>query len=536
MIELNGRTMSILQEIASSAGDISVKQICDMHDINRRTFYYDLEKANDLLEDNGIEKIRLDNGRCVISEERKKDIKELISNKDIGYFKSSKERRIIITFYIGLSKKRLNISNFIEMFDVSKNTIVADLQKIREGIRYRGIELTYDSRVGYKFTGKESEIRGFLINQFRRIKNSRTQEEIREYMNSRLSEELYPQDYWEGFRACLLIYEELMGADILETDIESCVFMLCISFIRAYLGNIYRTGPKEKKVRYSAIFESVHVMMQRIEERMGLKAQASEVTYIVLRLAGMQNFRINEDKIGAETYELTERFVTNIEELGKIRFPKRDELIRQMTNHITPMTYRIGYGMQIENPLTHNIKQTYAREFELAWNAMEKTDHELAMRITDDELSYLAVFIASGAATRSGRARSNKILIICAEGVATALMLQGQLEDLLGDYFEYEITSIKRSSGYNFDDYLMVITTLDADQLRDRAVRVNVLLTDENIKMIIDYVSRTSITSTFAPYDIVRIVETHVECDDLSLSDLTRDLIKYLNDHREEGI
>lgn len=534
-MELNSRTMSILQGMADSSGEMSVKQICDLNDINRRTFYYDLEKANDLLAGNGIETIKLNNGRCSISRDSRKAIRELLSNRDIGYYKTARERRIIISFYIGLSRKRVNISDFIDMFDVSKNTIFADLQKIKEEVGKKEIEISYDSHEGYRFTGGESEIRAYLICQFRQVKNSRTKDEIKSFINRCLGEDGTEQDYWDGFRSCLLIYEELMGADIVETDIENCVFMLSISFIRSFLGHIYRTGNNDLKIRDSATYESVRIMMQRIEERMELSAYASEVTYIVLRLAGMQNFRINEDKIEAEAVDFTERYVSNIEEVGNISFANRDDLIRQMANHITPMSYRIGYSMQIENPLTNNIKQTYAKEFELAREALAKTDPELAQRITDDELSYLAVFIASGATNKRMHGWSNKILIICAEGVATALMLEGQLRELLGDFFEYEITSIKRSSKYNFEEYLMVITTLDTAELRDRAMHVNVLLTEDNEQAIIDYLSRTELSSTFAPYDIVKLVETDIECDENSLNNLTKDLLRYLNDHRYDN-
>lgn len=532
-MELNSRMMSILSKVASGRGDVSVKDICDTYGIKKRTFYYDFKKINLLLEDKGIEKIELLNGKCCISGEGKRAIRQFISGKDLDYYKSASERTVMISLYIGLSREKMTIAKFSEMFDISKNTVLADFRKMKEEMQSMKIGLVYDLKNGYRFDGNESIIRKYLYGKFREITSSKTYEDIRDFVNSIFSENGTEQDYWESFRACLLIYEELLGTDIVDTDFENCVFMLATSYIRSSNGCRYQPGSKGKEVQGTATYESARIMMQRIEERMGLSTYASEIIYMARGLMAMKNFRADGSEIEAWALEFTEKYVSSIERIGQIKIHDREKLIKQMANHIMPMRYRVGYSMQIENPLTNSIIESHEEEFKLAKTALEEVEPKLAQSITNDELAYLAVFIASGTSKYGRHEESNKILIICAEGVATALMIQSQLERLLGDYYRYEITSIKRAEHYNFGDYLMVVTTLDTEELRNRALRVGVLLSEENEKQIFDFLGRLEMTSRFSPYELARLIEVNTALDEEQMRNLTKDLLLFLNTHRE---
>lgn len=533
-MELNGRMLSILEEIVSSETlEIPAKRIRDMGNSKKRTFYYDFKKINNLLHDLGIEEIQLEKGICRISEEGKAQIAKVISEDNIEYYKSSSERRIISSIYIGLSSEKQTLPALEKYFDVSKNTILSDLRLIRKELAGYDIELVYDAYSGYRYIGEESAVRRYLLNQFRRIAADRTKREIRDLVNRELSLNEKRIDIWTAFRECLTIYEEVLGTDIADADIDACVFVMSVSYIRSGRGFRYKVKRRYSAVRDIPPFESGRIMMKRIEEYMGLKAYASETVYIVLFLLSTKNISINESgHDGLKAKEFTERYINCVEEEGHVKFHDKDNLKKRMANHIMPMMYRIEYNMQIENPHTESVKINYPEMFDLARKAFELTDPKLASEVSDDELSYLAIYIASGTGKRNENSRKKKILIVCAEGVATALMIQSQLEDILGDYYEYEISSIRRAEYADFKDYLLVVTTLDADHLHDKALKVSVLLSNENEQNILELLSREEFRAEFPLNEMMKIIGGQAGISQEESKDINKELLKYLNAHR----
>ena len=109
----------------------------------------------------------------------------------------------------------------------------------------------------------------------------------------------------------------------------------------------------------------------------------------------------------------------------------------KVCSHIEPL-YTDTFGSQLENPIAEAVKNAYMDAFELARQAFEKASPDLAKSITDDEIVYLAVYIAGEIKEENRHASEKsdqKILIVCGEGVATAILVKNQMIDLLGDYY-----------------------------------------------------------------------------------------------------
>jgi transcriptional antiterminator len=231
----------------------------------------------------------------------------------------------------------------------------------------------------------------------------------------------------------------------------------------------------------------------------------------------------------------TERFLAGIEQTGLVEFADRDMLKGRLVNHIAPMIYRITYGGQLDNPIAESVRRDYGTAFDLAAKGMAAMDPKLASRVTEDELAYLAIYIADGIKSGAQQGpRGGKILVVCPEGVATALLIRDQLENLLEAYYSYDLASVKNIEATDLSQYLLIVTAAKCDLPADKTVRVSLFLTEENKRGILEKLDQEKIRTKVRPREIMAIIRRHCGSHTQQMTDLNIELLNYLNAHRSE--
>lgn len=537
-MELNARMICILQEVATADKAVTVDQICSRNDISKRTFYYDIKNVNAWLHEKGLPQIVLRSGSCTIDASAADALAGIITQNDTDYFMSVDERKIMMALYIGLSTGRVRIHDFCDLFDISKNTVLSDMKSIRQELAERHIGLKFETDRGYYFHGNEYAIRNYLYGQFKRVRSIKTGQYIRRFIDEQLTSTTGSrQAYWDALKECLAIYEEAARTSIVENDTDGGAFILAVSYLRHAHGHLFRVATtRSQQIRSTRAYKGAVNLFEKIEEYVGLPSKEQEVCYVALCLLAMQNF----DPVDAEVQDpemlaFTETFLSNIERSGITAFADRETLKGWLVNHIAPMIYRINYGVQLDNPIADSIKRDYSIAYELAREGLAATDPKLAAKISEDELSYLAIYIADG--IKSGLQQGGgkgRILVVCPEGVATALLIRDQLESLLDAHYTYDLTSIKNIRAISLENYLLFVTAAKCDLPADRTVRVSVFLTEENKRSILEKLNQERIETKVRPKEIMSIVKRYLGPKNQQLTDLNIELLNYLNEHRSD--
>ena len=537
-MELNARMICILQEVVEAQETVTVDQICSRNDISKRTFYYDIKNVNAWLKEKELPQIVLRSGSCTIDPSVGDALADIIRQTDTEYFMSVDERKIMMAMYIGLARKRVRIHDFCELFDISKNTVLSDMKSIRQELAERHITLRFETDRGYFFQGNEYAIRNYLYGQFKRVRSIKTGQYIRRFLNEQLAMiGGRQQDYWVALKECLVIYEEAANTSIIENDTDGGTFILAVSYLRHAHGHLFRVNTsRTQQIRNTRAYKGAVNLSGKVEEYVGLSCSEQEICYVALCFLAMQNFDpVATEGQDPEMVEFTERFLANIESTGLAEFTDRETLKGRLVNHIAPMIYRITYGVQLDNPIAGSVKRDYQTAFDLAKNGLAETDPKLAAKVTEDELSYLAIYIADG--IKSGveqGAGGGRILVVCPEGVATALLIRDQLENLLDSYYRYDLTSVKNIAAIDLTQYLLIVTAAKCDLPAERSVRVSLFLTDENKRSILEKLDQERIRAAIRPREIMAIIRRHCGSRVQQMTDLNIELLNYLNAHRSE--
>ncbi|SDM24397.1 HTH domain-containing protein [Sediminibacillus halophilus] len=106
---LDARSKYILNRFVDANGYLSVRSITSSLNISRRTFYYDLKKINNFLQENGLQEIqRQKKSGYYLREEDKQKIPSLVQLMNHNqYFFDKQDRNMIMAVQLLSSEQTL---------------------------------------------------------------------------------------------------------------------------------------------------------------------------------------------------------------------------------------------------------------------------------------------------------------------------------------------------------------------------------------------------------------------------------------------
>ncbi|VSK35742.1 BglG family transcriptional regulator [Streptococcus pneumoniae] len=110
---------------------------------SRRKIYYHIDKINAALGDEALHIISIPRIGIHLTEEQRDACCKLLSEVDsYDYIMSAHERMMIMLLWIGISKERITIEKLIELTEVSRNTVLNDLNSIRYQLTLEQYQVT----------------------------------------------------------------------------------------------------------------------------------------------------------------------------------------------------------------------------------------------------------------------------------------------------------------------------------------------------------------------------------------------------------
>jgi mannitol operon transcriptional antiterminator len=541
-MELNGRMACILLELLETGGCLPISQICSSLQISRRTFYYDFDKLRSWLKLHRYGRIQLSNSVCCLEAEDPEALKATIEAGVTAYYITCRERLVLELFYIVLYGGRPGVLEALRaMFDVSQNTVLADIKKVRSYLGESGISLKYVGQKGYLFTGDEFQLRRCLLQKAEELKSGRVRKYLGAMVSQRLNEVLGRKaDYMGVLRESVLIYEEVVGTTLLDYQLNQQVLMIALAYLRSTDGFPFLVSDAEREdLEQLQEFSGVQRMLQRMREYTGLAMPDTEFYFIEILFLGMRNFDFNGESTAHKNItELTERFLCYLESTYSLHFPNREKLLNRLVLHNTPMYYRIKYGVQEANPLLDSYRIKYGREFDMASAALKLTAPELAELISDDEIAYLAMYIGGelyGWQKVKRLHQGERILVVCGSGVATSILVGNQLDELLNGAYEIDFHAVKALDYQNLGDYFMVISTVRYPRLPDGTIYVSPILTVKDRTEIIARLNQQKFSAWDITLGEIMDIIGHFVPSDAKLLPMNYELEKYFSRKKLHG-
>ena len=498
---LNNRQVQILRKLSRASGRLALAAIAQSEQVSERTIYYDINAINKFLICNHAGSVSILSRQVLCQDVDWDMVARLSSRVDAVYF-TADERRTMMLLRIALVDEKVSIKTMMSIFEISRNTVIADIRDIKERVRRFGIVLTSTQASGYTLEGEERSIRELLWNDLQTLRNREGLMAARSLLQDALVQKTQEEiDFFELCRCLVKQYERDLDTQCFleETGLE--LMMIQVSWLRSLDGHIIEMGNEERSALMGTLsYRSIQCSALKLRQN-GLPLSQEEMLYITSLLLGIKtaNFAGQRDE-DAYVSRLAEQLASNFERVSCLNYVDRPLVCEQMSNHIRPLYYRLKYGVQAGNPLTGDIKKIYPMTFEFTRRAAQETG---LLGLSDGELGYLTIYLTAGLDRKmleEGDTSSEKVLIIGADNNATITLMKRQITDALGIGFDYSFAELKKVRRWQLDRYALVIALVPiSEQMKSgNMVEASPFLKEADFKRIVEILRGNRIISRYS--------------------------------------
>lgn len=232
-----------------------------------------------------------------------------------------------------------------------------------------------------------------------------------------------------------------------------------------------------------------------LEGVLDIKLPKSEVGYLSIHLlsANLANDKLpdtfNEIREQVDK-DLLEHILTWIDKLDRkfnTNLKKDIDFISGLALHIKPLLQRVELKMSLLNPWVKNLKEEHQKAYEMAIRLAQYIQNEFDIKITENEVAYLAMHIGGGL-EKEETVELIETIIICASGIGTSNFLKSRLKKL---YPQLKVIDILSFYGKEIEkiDSELIISTIPIESANKNIVQVSPLLTEEDQKKIETYLT-----------------------------------------------
>lgn len=366
-------------------------------------------------------------------------------------------------------------------FYVSEATAKQDLDEIEKLLLNNGLLF---NRRSFDITGDELVKRELLTQQ----------------LTSARFNWVHSQDV-QLIEAFVLEWEHRVGKQYSDTAAELLQTRLLVSLKRmrrrAYV-NLSQTG-KDMALATSG-YEHLARLVQELEHSLGLTIPENERAYIMLALAGAQEFIPTEDRVTVELARTTNRFalaVTGTIYGGVLQ----RELFQSLLAHIRPMMYRQLIEAHVDNPLLDQIKRRFTATYAAVLRHASILEEELDLYVTEAEVGFLTLHFQTMLEERR-RVEKKRILLVCTYGMGTSKLIAARLRN----HFHDTVEVVGFSSARDVDNQItihqpdLILSTIRIQQEVVPVHVVSAVLTEQDVSHLrqtlgLGHVSHATIAS-----------------------------------------
>ena len=514
---------------------------------SRRKIYYHLEKINDALADVGEVISSRPRVGIVLTAHQKELCQALLEGVDFySYVMSMTERMQLTVLYICIAKERVTIEKLMELTEVSRNTVLNDLNEIRNQLaseQYQ-VNLTPTKAQGYFLKchplNKIQYVHSLLYHIFVEGSHSFVMilvEKIKEF----IGEDLLLSDELQDFlNQRVQDVEQDLGKKINRHEIKFMLQVLPYLLLSCRNMALNEEEQEDLKREFTLIrkrieYQAAKNLNSNLGATFGLKLNDIEISLLTVLLLSYRKDRdihaTSQDFV--QLKEAIDEFIWRFEVSSHFEIENKEDLLRNLLTHCKALLFRKTYGILSKNPLTRQIKEKYADLFAVTKSCSVILEEAWLISLTDDEVAYLALHM--GGFLKHNRAEkqdAKRIYLVCDEGVAVQkLLLKQCLYHLPNENLGAVFTTEQFKSVEDILDVDLLITTNDGLETTLPTIQVQPILDYEDVLNITSFVKDQTLSTKGVRFsqDLERLLSQYLK-DSTRTQELKNKIQKLVNE------
>jgi mannitol operon transcriptional antiterminator len=508
VISVTDRCFGIIIYLLKQNKKLTVKQIADNFNVSERTIRYDLDLIDSYLKENNVNLIRKSKLGVWIEDvtgakEKLRDNLDLSKSYKNQIF-SNDERKKIILYLLFKSNEPINIRDISEKTNVSRTTVINDINNVEEWLSEKGISLIRKPNYGIEISCSEISWRRAVSDYFcenfdkSSMLNLLNLTKLKDFKNSRIDtlmfnliKEMFYEIDVNKLDKYIGFIEEELGIKFTDAAFAGIIFHISLSLSRLKQDKkVDMPCSQLNSLKKTKEYQIVQLLTDNLETDYKIKIPDSEIAYLTLHILGSKLSKDIPDSKGKENNKLREVIrviVYKASILLGVDLTNDKELMNGLMMHIKPAVSRMKYGLSIYNPLLKQIKSSYSNLFNICKKLCEEFKENMDLTVNEDEIGYITIHI--GAALE--RNKSNKIkkqmnvIVVCPTGIGTVNMLSSRIKQEFPGLIIREKVSLLELNEDLIKDVDAIISTVPIENSFTKPLlHVGPLLSNEDISLI----------------------------------------------------
>lgn len=497
MIKATSRQRGIINAIISAEGYISGNDLAKINQISVKTVQRDIKDINEFLQSYNCEiiskrshgyKIKYDNY------DNYKMLKSIVGEIDCNCVYTLEENRVewlirkLAFLYVDSETESIKQDELCDELFISLSTLKNDLKVVKSILHNYDLKLSRKGNSGVYISGDEAKFRYFLSDYIVHKIGQEKSETILEMIDTKSS---------ESIKSIIIDVINKYDLNITDLGFDNLFNHIVITITRIKNDKIIN----EEKVKHipsdEIEYEASLNLCRQICKLTEIEFPTAEVVYIYQHLKS-QNRLFKDDN-----YFIDEEDNNNLKTIRKslkeiylqigIDFTHDEILENGLLVHLKSVLHRIQYKMKIRNNLLDQIKKNYVLAYELSNFLAKAIEEDMNVEVDENEVGFLALHFG-GALERmniKGRKDRLRVIVICASGMGTSILLRSKLSNRFGSkiqicgvYPSYKLEEL------DFKDIDLIISTINLQYKNLPIINVSPILSDTDMNKINHFISK----------------------------------------------
>lgn len=429
---LTARGFQITNKLLNTTEPVRIRDLSMEYGVSTRTIKYDLENVKDWFREQGHHvNSSTSKGLWVeCDHEERVEIRRILTQFERAKIfpdQSVRVKRIVLSFL--LSNEFITAGELSELMQVSRNTILSDLNHVEKFVENWMIQLERKQRVGYRLAGSELQLRlllEFII--YSDLDDYEVYKMTTRITKSELVEEL-PPIFAENLEKVYKLVESNLSYLFSQSLPKLLRFSYLLKFqlrvtfsvtrlIMGHTINSYRVLDRSRYTDDVSLF--LLGVMDQVYAQMQLPLLEEEFEYILGSIEG------ETEQI--DVIEVTEKMIEFVSMQENIDYTKDPKLTSNLFAHLSLRFQGGTLYLKEMNPIEEEIKRNHTKLFKSVQDACRRFIRNHTFSTQDSFISFIVLHFLVSYENSFKRAGRVKILYVCSTGRGVARLIKNKVE------------------------------------------------------------------------------------------------------------
>ena len=508
--------MSYLIDMSHSVGR-SIQELSEITGLPTETVIDQLGKIDEQLQKFSYEPIYWEEGKLYFPKQVADKWLELHFGKlETEIFYLEYERQALLYLLTFTADEDLSVFHYQEFFQVSKNTILADIKKLRKHLAMQQISLDYSRKKGFYLSGNEEQIR---IQAHQMVAKVITSVSGKWGLKKGLIK--YSRTFEADVRSYL--FETIKASElvIVPSRIEETIYFMAYVLRRAKSHSIKLDRQAKETLKELNAFHGSQLFLAKFST---ILEPESEQFYFTLIFMTITQGEIRDTALEF-LLECGSQIIHEMERLAAIEFKDYRKLLLDLFYHLVPAFFRIKYHFSLTNVLIEEIKEQYDELFALTKIALHPLEMLTGQATPDEEVGYFTILFGGeiGNQRELNRVIRYKALVLCPSGISSSLIMQSELKELFPTIDFSLTTTVDQLESIAESEYDVIFSSVPLNTPK-KTYLINPIMTQLEKNNLIRHVQEELLIPGIVVPSIDEIIETLLPYIELK-KDVTKEKI-----------